>query len=73
MCYSKEVWCAIAKRYGVLFTCLTMQAVHIDVAQTMETDSFINSLWRFMVRRGKPEEMRSDSGTNFKGGSCELT
>ena len=63
---------AMAKRYGVLFTCLTMRAVHIEVAQSMKTDSVINSLRRFMARRGKPEEMRSDNGTNFKGGSREL-
>ncbi len=64
---------AMVKRYGVLFTCLTMRAVHIEVAQTMETDSFINALRRFMARRGKPAEMRSDNGTNFKGGNRELS
>ena len=62
----------MAKRYGVPFTCLTMRAVHIEVAQSMKTDSFINSLRRFMARHGKLEEMRSDNGTNFKGGSREL-
>ena len=65
--------CAIAKRYGVFFTCLAMRAVHIQVAQTMETDSFINSLRCYMAKHGKPDELRSDNGTNFKGGNHELT
>ena len=64
---------AKAKRYGVLFTCLTMRAVQNETAQTIETDSFINSLRRFMARHRKPEEMRSDNGTNFKGGNHKLT
>ena len=34
--------------------------------------SFIDALRRFMARRGKPEEIRSDNGTNFVGGEKEL-
>ena len=38
------------KRYGVLFTCLVTRAIHIEVIQTMDTDSFINSLRRFFLK-----------------------
>ena len=60
------------KRYGVLFTCLATRAIHLEVAQSMDTDSFLNSLHRFIARRGIPEVMRSDNGSNFVGGSKEL-
>ena len=50
-----------------------MRVVHIEVAQTMETGSFINSLRQFMATHGKREEMRLDNGTNFKGGNSKLT
>lgn len=33
-----------AKRYGVLFTCLAIHAVHIVIAHSMDTESFINTL-----------------------------
>ena len=36
------------KRYGVLFTCMASRAIHIEVAATLETDSFINALRRFL-------------------------
>ncbi len=62
----------LIKRYGVLFTCLAVRAIHIEVVQNLEADSFINALRRFIARRGKPDEMRSDNGTNFKGGNREL-
>ena len=61
-----------AKRYGVLFTCLTVRAVHIEVANSLDTDSFLNTLRRFIARRGPPEEMRSDNGGNFVRGEKEL-
>ena len=61
------------KRYGVLYTCLVTRAVHIEVAYSMDTDSFINSMRRFIARRGTPELMRSDNGTNFVGGNKELS
>ena len=60
------------KRYGVIFTCLTSRAVHLEVAGTMETDSFINALRRFISRRGPVKYMRSDNGTNFVGADAAL-
>ena len=55
------------KRYGVLFTCLFSRAVHLEVAHTLETDSYINALRRFICRRGPVRRIRSDQGTNCVG------
>lgn len=63
---------SIVKRYGVMFTCLAIRAVHIEVAPSLDTDAFINALRRFMARRGQVQEIRSDNGTNFVGGEREL-
>ena len=60
------------KRWGCLFTCLTNRAIHLEVAESLETDAFINALERFSNRRGYPSTLRSDCGTNFKGAEKEL-
>ena len=60
------------KRYGVLFTCLAIRAIHIEVAHTQDTDAFIHALRRFIARRGQPQRIRSDNGTNFVRGEKEL-
>lgn len=60
------------KRYGVLFTCLTVRAIHIEVASSLDTDAFLNALRRFIARRGHPREIRSDNGGNFVKGEREL-
>ena len=60
------------KRYGCLFTCLVTRAIHIEKLHSLDSDSFINALRRFIARRGPPVLIRSDNGTNFVGGHREL-
>ena len=60
------------KRYLCLFTCLATRAVHLEMAYGLDTDSFLNAFYRMTSRRGVPEEMFSDNGTNFKGADAEL-
>ena len=60
------------KRYGALFTCLSSRAVHIETSNSLETDSFLNVLRRFITRSGPVCEIRSDQGTNITGAEKEL-
>ncbi|XP_053387241.1 uncharacterized protein LOC123539924 [Mercenaria mercenaria] len=58
---------ASSKRWAVLFTCLTIRAVHIEVIDEMSSSAFINALRRFVSLRGTVKQFRSDRGTNFVG------
>ncbi|XP_043238930.1 uncharacterized protein LOC122390257 [Amphibalanus amphitrite] len=60
------------KRYGCLFTCLSTRAVHIELAHSLDTDSFIMAMRRMMARRGNVSLVCSDNGTNFRAGEREL-
>ncbi len=60
------------KRWGVLITCLTTRAVHIEVAEALTTSECIMAIRRFIGRRGTPIEYYSDNGTNFHGSEKEL-
>ena len=63
---------ANCKRWAVLFTCMCVRAVHIEVIESMTSSSFINALRRFFSLRGAPRQIRSDQGTNFIGACKEL-
>ncbi|XP_076857121.1 uncharacterized protein LOC143511024 [Brachyhypopomus gauderio] len=60
------------KRWGIILKCLTSRCVHLDLMPSMDTDSFLLALRRFIARRGKPYEILCDRGTNFRGGEKEL-
>ena len=60
------------KRWCCLFTCLTTRAVHIEVVPSLDTESCLGALTRFIARRGKPQSILSDNGTNFVGAANEL-
>jgi len=61
-----------AKRFVCLFTCFATRSVHLEVLHSMDTDSVINALRRFIARRGTPLKIWSDQGTNYVGCKNEL-
>lgn len=48
------------KQYGLSFTCLASRAIHLETANTLTTDLFINALRRFHSRRGPMRQIHSD-------------
>ena len=60
------------KRWLCLFTCLLSRAVDLEMAYGLDTDSFLRCITRMASRRGYPQEIVSDRGTNFIGAAREL-
>ena len=64
--------CKELKRYGALFTCLSSRAFYIETVTSLNTDSFILCLCRFVGHRGNIRLLTSDNGSNFVGASSEF-
>jgi len=60
------------KAYGCVFVCMATKAVHIEIVSDLTTDEFLGVFRRFTGRRGIPEHVYSDNGTNFVGANNQL-
>lgn len=60
------------KRWVVLFTCMTVRAIHTMLCKDLSTAAIIMCLKDFANRRGVPFRIRSDQGTNFIGAAKVL-
>ncbi|XP_036321090.1 uncharacterized protein LOC118735442 [Rhagoletis pomonella] len=53
------------KTYAAIFVCMASRAVHIELAEDLSTQAFINVYDRFVSRRGICATLYSDNGTQF--------
>lgn len=51
---------------------MASRAVHIEVADSLDSDSFLNSLRRFIARRGPVKSIFCDNGMNLVGAQRDL-
>ena len=47
------------------FTCLAVQAVHLEIVIGLSAPLFLDCLKRFIARRGKPKLITSDNAPQF--------
>ncbi|XP_050509189.1 uncharacterized protein LOC126886346 [Diabrotica virgifera virgifera] len=64
--------CKTTKCYIGLFICFSTKAVHLELISSLSSEAFLQALRRFVSRRGKPEKIFSDNGSNFIGAQREL-
>ncbi|XP_031639935.1 uncharacterized protein LOC116351917 [Contarinia nasturtii] len=53
------------KGYIAVFVCMVTRAVHLEAIMDISADAFLRAFQRFVARRGFPEVVYSDNGTNF--------
>ena len=62
----------LKKTYVAVFVCFATKAVHLELVSELTTSAFIAALRRFIGRRGIPNTIWSDHGSNFVGAEREI-
>ncbi|XP_055522657.1 uncharacterized protein LOC129716842 [Wyeomyia smithii] len=60
------------KTYVAVFVCFCTKAVHLELVADLTTAKCLQSLRRFVARRGLCSDIYSDNGRNFIGAANEL-
>lgn len=55
----------VKKRWVILFTCLVVRAVHLEILEEMKAPDFLDSFRRFIGRRGVPKVVVCDNAPQF--------
>lgn len=51
---------------------MSIKAVHFEIMSNLSSEGFLAALRRFVARRGLPQHVYSDNGTNFVGANNQL-
>ena len=62
----------LVKTYVCVFVCMVTKAVHLEMVTDLTSEAFLAALRRFIGRRGCPETLATDNGSNFVGAQNEL-
>jgi Family of unknown function (DUF5641) len=63
----------VHQHYGIVFTCLTCRAIHVELVPDLSADTFILALNNFTNGKGRVvRTIYSDNGTNFTGAARKL-
>ena len=62
----------LVKAYLLLLVCFSTKDVHIEVVSDLTSEAFLAALKRFISRRGAPQNIHSDNGSNFIGAKKDL-
>ena len=54
------------KAWVCIFTCVAVRAIHLEIVEDLSAEAFIQTLRRFIARRGTPKEIISDNASQFK-------
>ena len=54
------------KVWVCLFTCVAVRAIHLELVEDLTAEQFLQSLRRFIARRGTPKEIILDNAAQFK-------
>ena len=62
----------VMKSYLCVFICMSTKAVHLEITTELTTEAFLAAFNRFVSRRGLPNSIYSDNGSNYQGASNQL-
>ncbi|XP_074033908.1 uncharacterized protein [Leptinotarsa decemlineata] len=57
------------KRWGVIFNCLSIKAIHLEISHTLNSES---TILRMVARKGQPKIIFCDDGTHFLAAAKKL-